>query len=77
MKLISAIHHAALRVKNLKEGFHRWSHTLGLHGEMHDDHAVLRCSHEDYGLLLLASSEKPGLEYVAYELMPKLTLAAA
>jgi catechol 2,3-dioxygenase-like lactoylglutathione lyase family enzyme len=76
MKLVSAIHHAALRVKNLEEAFGRWSHTLGLHGELHNDHAILRCTHEDFGLMLLPS-DKPGLEYVAYELAPKLSLEEA
>ena len=77
MKLISAIHHAALRVANLEEAFARWSHTLGLHGEIHNDHAILRCTHEDFGLLLMPSTDKPGLEYVAYELAPKLSFEEA
>jgi catechol 2,3-dioxygenase-like lactoylglutathione lyase family enzyme len=75
-KMISAIHHAALRVKNLEEGFSRWAHTLGLHGELHDDHGILRCTHEDYALLLI-QGDTPGLEYVCYELVAGLTLEVA
>jgi len=77
MQLITALHHAALRVANLDEAFARWSHVLGLTGEKTRDHALLRCMHEDYALVLLLSSEKPGIEYIAYELMPGLTLAEA
>jgi catechol-2,3-dioxygenase len=77
MKLITAIHHAALRVADLDEAFSRWTRILGLTGERFDDYALLRCLHEDFCLLLRPSSAKPGLEYVAYELMPGLTLADA
>ena len=75
-KMVSAIHHAALRVKNLEEGFSRWAQTLGLHGELHDDHGILRCTHEDYALLLV-QGDTPGLEYVCYELVTGLTLEVA
>jgi catechol 2,3-dioxygenase-like lactoylglutathione lyase family enzyme len=75
-KMISAIHHAALRVQNLEEGFSRWAHTLGLHGELHGDHGILRCTHEDYALLLV-QGDTPGLEYVCYELVAGLTLEVA
>jgi catechol-2,3-dioxygenase len=77
MKLVSAIHHAALRVANLDEAFGRWSRILGLTGERFDGYALLRCTHEDFCLLLLQSTARPGIEYVAYELMPGLTLAGA
>jgi catechol-2,3-dioxygenase len=77
MKLVTAIHHAALRVSNLEEAFDRWSRTLGLNGERFADYALLRCTHEDFCLVLRQSSEKPGLAYVAYELTLGLTLAEA
>lgn len=77
MNLVTAIHHAALRVANLDEAFERWSRILGLTGERLSDSALLRCTHEDFCLLLLQSTAKPGLEYVAYELMPGLTLSDA
>lgn len=77
MKLIFGIHHAALRVKDLDEAFGRWSRVLGLHGEKYADHAVLRCAHEDFALLLLPSDQKAGIEYVAYELSPDLSLDQA
>jgi catechol-2,3-dioxygenase len=77
MKLVSAIHHAALRVSRLETAFARWSHLLGLHGEIRDGEGVLRCAHEDYCLRLISSSAKSGIEYVAYELAPGLTLVDA
>ncbi len=76
-KIICGIHHAALRVKDLAEAFDRWSRTLGLHGEIKDGVALLRCSHEDFCLRLIESTENPGIEYVAYELAPGLSLLAA
>jgi catechol-2,3-dioxygenase len=77
MKLVTALHHAALRVTDLAEAFERWSHLLGLHGERYGDYALLRCSHEDFCLLLRQSTAKPGLDYVAYELTPGLALDEA
>jgi catechol-2,3-dioxygenase len=50
---------------------------LGLHGERHSNHALLRCTHEDFCLVLLQSASRPGIEYIAYELMPGLTLTEA
>lgn len=76
-KLIFGIHHTALRVKNLDEAFERWSRVLGLHGEKHADHAILRCTHEDFALLLMPSSNAPGIEYTAYELAPGLSVSDA
>lgn len=75
--MIGAIHHAALRVTDLDEARARWSILLGLTGERDGDTALLRCTHEDYALLLQASSDRPGLEYVAYELAPGRTLGDA
>ena len=77
MKLVYGIHHAALRVQNLEEAFGRWSHLLGLHGELANGEATLRCAHEDYCLRLLPSSQPGGIEYVAYELEPNWTLEGA
>lgn len=76
MKLVSAIHHAKLRVKNLDEAFKRWSHVLGLTGEKYDDYALLRCTHEDFALVLQEGS-KAGIDYTAYELSPGVSLDAA
>jgi catechol 2,3-dioxygenase-like lactoylglutathione lyase family enzyme len=76
MKLVSAIHHAKLRVKNLDEAFQRWSHVLGLTGEKYDGYALLRCTHEDFALVLEQASN-PGIDYTAYELAPGLSLDAA
>ena len=75
--LVSAIHHAALRVANLDEAFARWSRILGLTGERCQEYALLRCAHEDFALLLLPSDQQPGIEYVAYELAPGLSLTQA
>lgn len=76
MKLIYGIHHAAVRVVNLEEAFVRWSHLLGLHGEIIDNEGFLRCQHEDYCLRLIPSSLR-GIEYIAYELEPGITLEMA
>jgi catechol 2,3-dioxygenase-like lactoylglutathione lyase family enzyme len=76
MKLVSAIHHAKLRVKSLDEAFKRWSHVLGLTGENYGDYALLRCAHEDFALVLQQGS-KAGIDYTAYELAPGLSLDAA
>ena len=77
MKLVTSIHHAALRVADLNEAFERWSRLLGLHGERFADYALLRCTHEDFCLVLRQSSQKPGVDTIAYELMPGLTLVEA
>jgi catechol 2,3-dioxygenase-like lactoylglutathione lyase family enzyme len=76
MKLIFGIHHSALRVKDLPEAFERWSRVLGLHGELYTDHAILRCAHEDFALLLLPG-QAPGHQYTAYELAPGLAIPEA
>jgi catechol 2,3-dioxygenase-like lactoylglutathione lyase family enzyme len=76
MKLVSAIHHAKLYVSNLDEAFKRWSHVLGLTGEMYGDYALLRCTHEDFALVLQEGS-KAGIDYTAYELVPGLSIDAA
>jgi catechol 2,3-dioxygenase-like lactoylglutathione lyase family enzyme len=77
LKLIFGIHHVALRVKDLDQAFERWSRVLGLHGEQHRDHALLRCAHEDFALLLLKSGRQPGIEYTAYELEAALSIQEA
>ena len=55
----------------------RWSHVLGLSGERSGDEALLRCTHEDVALRLIQSNDTPGIEYVAYELAPGISLMAA
>jgi catechol 2,3-dioxygenase-like lactoylglutathione lyase family enzyme len=77
-RLVSALHHASLKVASLEEACHRWSHLLGLHGERISSHeAILRCTYEDYALRLRESEEKPSLDYVCYELAPGLKLEEA
>jgi catechol 2,3-dioxygenase-like lactoylglutathione lyase family enzyme len=77
-RLVSAIHHAALKVADLHEAYGRWSHLLGLHGEIFsDDGAFLRCTHEDYCLLLRRTAEKPFLDHLCYELAPGLKVEDA
>lgn len=77
-RLVGALHHASLKVANLEEAFHRWSHLLGLHGEkISQQEAILRCAYEDHALHLRQTSGKPGLDYVCYELASGIPLAAA
>jgi catechol 2,3-dioxygenase-like lactoylglutathione lyase family enzyme len=76
--IVGAIHHASLRVSDVPEAMSRWCHLLGLHGEVLDDgRAVLRCTYEDYALVLERSAEPPGLAYVCYELSPGVTMEEA
>jgi catechol 2,3-dioxygenase-like lactoylglutathione lyase family enzyme len=77
-RLVGGLHHAALKVANLDEAFARWSRILGLHGEeLGRGEAILRCTHEDYALVLRASKDKPFLDYVCYELAPGMKLDKA
>jgi catechol 2,3-dioxygenase-like lactoylglutathione lyase family enzyme len=77
-RLVRGLHHAALKVSNLDEAVGRWSRILGLHGEkLGTDHAVLRCTHEDYGLVLRQTEDKPFLDYVCYELASGVKLGDA
>jgi len=72
------LHHACLRVADVAEAFDRYGLLLGLHGERTGECAIMRCMHEDYCLVLKpAGTSAPGLEYVAYELVPGLSLQAA
>ncbi|MGE0811839.1 MAG: VOC family protein [Vicinamibacterales bacterium] len=74
-RLVGALHHAGLRVANLDEAAARWQHVLGLHGERVDDRTViLRCTYEDYALVLTESGDAPGLDYVCYELAPGVSV---
>jgi catechol 2,3-dioxygenase-like lactoylglutathione lyase family enzyme len=67
--MVSGIHHAAMKVKDVDEAFARWAHIMGLHGEkLSGKLAMLRCSHEDFCLVLRETEDKPFLEYVCYEL---------
>jgi catechol 2,3-dioxygenase-like lactoylglutathione lyase family enzyme len=77
-KLCTNLHHVSFLVENLDTAFARYETLLGLHGEKYDGYAVMRCTHEDYSLVLRdAQGQKPYLDYVAYELEPSLTLAQA
>ncbi|HVU70585.1 MAG TPA: VOC family protein [Ktedonobacteraceae bacterium] len=75
--MLSAIHHTAVRVANLDEARARWSHILGLSGEREGQRALLRCAYEDFALILVESTQAPGLEYVAYELESGISLTEA
>jgi catechol 2,3-dioxygenase-like lactoylglutathione lyase family enzyme len=78
LPLVSALHHASLKVANLDEAYHRWSHLLGLHGEkICSQEAILRCTYEDYALHLRQTKDKPFLDYLCYELAPGLQLEDA
>ncbi len=77
-RLVGGLHHAALKVSNLDEAFDRWTRILTLHGEkLGGGQAVLRCTYEDYALLLRQTSDKPFLDYVCYELAPGVKLEDA
>lgn len=76
--LVGGLHHAALKVTDVEEAGSRWSHLLGLHGEtLSTGDALLRCTHEDYALVLRRTTDTPSLDYVCYELAPGVTLDAA
>lgn len=78
LRLVSALHHACMKVSNLDDAYHRWSHLLGLHGErIGTKEAVLRCAYEEYALRLRQTKEKPFLDYICYELAPGLGLSDA
>ncbi len=75
---VGAVHHVGLKVADVGEAMERWSHLLGLHGEMlTDGHAILRCTYEDYALVLRPSPDPPSLDYVCYELASGVSLDAA
>jgi len=77
-RLVSALHHASIKVADVDEAYHRWSHLLGLHGEcIGKTDAILRCAYEDYALHLHRTNDKPFLDYVCYELAPGLDIARA
>jgi len=77
-KLCINLHHVSVHVADVEEAFNRYTILLGMHGERMDDHALMRCMHEDYCLVLEdAKGRKPFLDYVAYELDPGLRLAEA
>ena len=71
--MIGAIHHVRLRVADVAEASRRWSRLLGLSGDADGDRALLRCAYEDF-CLHLEPGEPPGLEHVAYELLPGVSL---
>lgn len=73
------LHHVSLKVAYLNEAYERYCLLLGLHGELSDEMALLRCMHEDYCVILqpCGPNDKPSLDYVAYELALGLSLAEA
>jgi catechol 2,3-dioxygenase-like lactoylglutathione lyase family enzyme len=76
--LVGALHHAGLKVADVGEAMTRWGHLLGLHGDMlPDGRGMLRCTYEDYALLLRSAPDTPALDYICYELSAGLTLDAA
>jgi catechol 2,3-dioxygenase-like lactoylglutathione lyase family enzyme len=76
--LVGGLHHAGIAVADLDEAMSRWSHLLGLHGERLDDqHAILRCTYEDYALALRTGAASPRVEYVCYELASGVRLPQA
>jgi catechol 2,3-dioxygenase-like lactoylglutathione lyase family enzyme len=76
--LVGAIHHVGLAVTDVDEAVSRWSHLLGLHGERLDDgRALLRCTYEDYAVALRSTTDRPGVEYVCYELASGVTIDEA
>jgi catechol 2,3-dioxygenase-like lactoylglutathione lyase family enzyme len=76
--LVGGLHHAGLKVTDVAEAMSRWGHLLGLHGEtLPDGRAILRCTHEDYALVLRPTTDPAHLDYVCFELAPGVTLAAA
>ena len=77
-QLVGGLHHAGLQVADVGAATARWSHILGLHGEtLPDGRAILRCSHEDYTLVLRPTADKPCLDYVCYELAHGVSLEDA
>ena len=78
-QLCMKIHHYAVWVKDVDEALARYSILLGLHGERIGDEAILRCMHEDFCLVLtpVPADGTPSINYVAYEMVPGLTLAQA
>ncbi|MBV7328968.1 VOC family protein [Chloroflexi bacterium TSY] len=77
-KLCTNLHHTCMWVEDVEEAFQRYEILLGLHGEILGDHAIMRCMHEDYCLVLKkAGSQRPYVNYVAYELEACLSLETA
>jgi catechol 2,3-dioxygenase-like lactoylglutathione lyase family enzyme len=77
-KLCINLHHVSLWVDDVDEAFNRYAMLLGLHGERCDGLAILRCMHEDFCVVLKPRQDRAaGLDYVAYELAPGLTLSQA
>ena len=76
--LVGGLHHAGLSVTDVAEAMSRWSHLLGLHGETTPDgRAILRCTYEDYALVLRPATDSAHLDYVCFELASGVTLDAA
>jgi catechol 2,3-dioxygenase-like lactoylglutathione lyase family enzyme len=76
--LVGGIHHASLAVADVGEAVERWTHLLGLHGDrISDRQALLRCTYEDYSVVLTQQAGRGRLEYVCYELNAGITLSEA
>ncbi|MFK7802058.1 MAG: VOC family protein [Anaerolineae bacterium] len=78
-QLCMNLHHYALWVDDVDEAMARYALLLGLHGEKTGDSAIMRCMHEDFSLVLkpAGGGQKAELNYVAYELIPGLSLTEA
>ena len=75
---VGGLHHAGLTVTDVAEAMSRWGHLLGLHGETTPDGlGILRCSDQDYALVLRPATGSAHLDYVCFELAHGVTLAAA
>ena len=69
------IDHVSLRVADVAEASRRWCLQFGLVERSRDEHrARLACDDEPYSLELIASTETPGVEHVAYELRRSCSL---
>jgi catechol 2,3-dioxygenase-like lactoylglutathione lyase family enzyme len=72
------LHHVCIAVADVDEAMRRYEILLGLNGERIDDLAIMRCAHEDFCVVLKpAGTQSPGVDHVAYELVPDVTLAEA
>jgi catechol 2,3-dioxygenase-like lactoylglutathione lyase family enzyme len=74
--VIGKLHHVALGVADVAEASRRWSRLLGLTPSESSQNALLRCAYENYCITLEATGQ-PGLKYVAWELVPGITLDQA
>ncbi|MCS7055373.1 MAG: VOC family protein [Thermoflexales bacterium] len=77
-RLCINLHHVRIAVADVDEAMHRYEILLGLHGERMGNGAIMRCAHEDFCVAFTpADGRLPGVDYVAYELVPGMSLAEA